>query len=251
MPSREDAQAVARRLHALSTEAQIVRKAAARDLAQRHPVDANELIDHLLELRREGWEPATCALGAYAAALSLEADSIPHVEDLRRLANIQSLRSVEALFPEGPPVKALDPDAAARADAKLFSLSLGHLKTMARATRDPDELAKLAIFSNPVVVRNALMNPRLTEDGVIRIAARRPARPEPLLEIWKSPRWSPRHSVRRALVFNPYFPPEIGAKIVPLLNRTDWDELAGDNSVHPVLRQQARLLLGKEPGDGT
>jgi hypothetical protein len=247
MPTREDAQAVARRLHALSSEPQICRKAAARDLAQRHPVDANELIDQLLGLRREGWEAATCALGAYAAALSLEADSIPHAEDLRRLANIQSLWTVEALFAEGPPVKELDPNAAARADAKLFSQSLGHLKTMARATRDPDELAKLAIFSNPVVVRNALMNPRLTEEGVIRIAARRPARPEPLLEIWRSPRWSSRHSVRRALVFNPYFPPDIAAKIVPLLNRTDWEELAGDSGVHPTLRHQARLLLGREP----
>lgn len=247
MPNREEAQDVARKLHALAGDPQILRKAAARDLAARHPVDANELIDHLLGLAREGWEPAGCVLGAFMAALDLEAASIPHADALKRLANIQSLQSVEALFPEGPPLMELDPAAAARADARLFSLPLGYLKTRARATRNLDELAKLATASNPAVVRNALLNPRLTEEGVVRIAAKRPARPEPLLEIWKSPRWSTRHSVRRALVFNPYLPPEVGAKIVPLLNRNDLEELANDAGVHPGLRQQAKLLLETGP----
>jgi len=53
--------------------------------------------------------------------------------------------------------------------------------------------------------------------------------------------------VRRALVFNPYLPPEVGVKIVPLLNANDLAELAGDASVHPSLREQAERLLA---GDG-
>ncbi len=65
------------------------------------------------------------------------------------------------------------------------------------------------------------------------------------MEIWKSSRWFSRHAVRRALVFNPYLPPEVGVKIVPLLNASDLEELAGDTSVHPSLREQAsRLLAG-------
>ncbi|HVE81444.1 MAG TPA: hypothetical protein VND93_01295, partial [Myxococcales bacterium] len=97
------------------------------------------------------------------------------------------------------------------------------------------------------VVRNALINPRLTEELVVRIAARQPARPEPLLEIWKS-RWSSRAAVRRALVFNPYLPPEIGAKIVPLLSGPELSELASFGSAHPALREQARLLLRERRG---
>jgi len=82
----------------------------------------------------------------------------------------------------------------------------------------------------------------------VRMAARRPARPEPLVEIWKCSRWSSRHAVRRALVFNPYLPPEVGVKIVPLLNAHDLAELAGDFSVHASLREQAsRLLAGEGP----
>ena len=88
-----------------------------------------------------------------------------------------------------------------------------------------------------------LINPRLTEALVVRIAARRPARPEPLVEIWKSSRWSVRHAVRRALVFNPYLPVEVGAKIVPLLSTQDLIELSGDAGVHESLRAQAKKLL--------
>ncbi|WP_223759254.1 hypothetical protein [Myxococcus sp. RHSTA-1-4] len=247
MPTLEDARTVARFLHALSGGAEVRRKAAARELARRDPLDTNELVGHLISLARHGWGPASCVLSDFMAALEQEATSIPHVEALRRLAHVQSLDTVADLFAEGPAQKEMDADAAARADANAFSQSLGHLKQQARLTRDPDTLSRLATVSNPTVLRNVLINPRLTEDLVVRIAARRPARPEPLIEIWKSPRWSVRHAVRRALVFNPYLPPEIGAKIVPLLNTTDLREVVASNSLHPALREQAARLLAESP----
>ena len=246
MSSREEAKSVVRRLHALSGSAEIVRKAAARELARRDPLDSNELLHHVLFLARGGWEPATCVLSSFVAALGQEAAHIPYADSLRRMAEVQSLASVADLFETAPAKKELDEGAAAKADAKAFTQSLGHMKQQARLTRDPDVLARLATVSNPTVVRNALLNPRLTEPLVVRMAARRPARPEPLVEIWKSPRWSSRHAVRRALVFNPYPPPEVGAKIVPLLNALDLAELAADSSVHPSLREQAARLLAGE-----
>ena len=243
MPSREEAKSVVRRLHALSGSREIVRKAAARELARWDPLDSNELLNHILQLARGGWEPATCVLAAVVAALGQEAASIPYADSLRRMAEVQSLPSVADLFETAPAHKEFDEDAAARADAKAFSQSLGHVKQQARLTKDPDVLSRLAAVSDPSVVRNALLNPRLTEPLVVRMAARRPARPEPLVEIWKSPRWSSRHAVRRALVFNPYLPPEVGVKIVPLLNANALSELAADSSVHPSLREQASRLL--------
>lgn len=247
MPSLEDARTVARFLHALSGGAEVRRKAAARELARRDPLDTNELVGHLISLARQGWAPATCVLSDFMAALQQEAAQIPHVDALRRLAHVQSLDTVADLFAQGPAQKELDEDAAARSDATAFSQSLGHLKQQARVTRDPDTLSRLATVSNPAVLRNVLINPRLTEELVVRIAARRPARPEPLIEIWKSPRWSVRHAVRRALAFNPYLPPEVGAKLVPLLNTKDLRELAADSAVHPALREQATRLLAGSP----
>ncbi|WNG29675.1 hypothetical protein F0U62_41000 [Cystobacter fuscus] len=244
MASREEARAVVRRLHALGGGGgEIVRKAAARELARLDPLDANELLHHVILLARGGWEPATCVLSSFVAALGLESSSIPYADSLRRMAEVQSLESVADLFQTAPAHKEFDEGAAARADAKAFTQSLGHIKQQARLTRDPDVLARLSAVSNPAVIRNALLNPRLTEEIVVRMAARRPARPEPLVEIWKSTRWSARHAVRRALVFNPYLPPEVGVKIVPLLNGSDLAELASDSSVHASLREQAARLL--------
>ena len=244
MPSRENAKAVAKKLHALAGGVELTRKAAAREIARLDPTDATELIHHLLLLAREGWEPATCVLAYFVSALGLEASQIPYAASLKRLAMLQDLEPVAALFADGPAAKEFDPRAAAKADAKLFTSTLGYLKSRARLTTNPDELSKLAVASEPSVVRNVLLNPRLTEDLVVRIAARRPARPEPLIEIWRSARWSVRHAVRRALAFNPYLPPEVGAKIVPLLSTTDLAELAQTSSIHEALRSQARALLG-------
>ena len=248
MPSREEARLVVRKLHALSGGAEIVRKAAARELARRDPLDGNELLHHVLLLAREGWAPATCVLSAFVKALDLESEHIPYADSLRRMAEVQSLALVADLFETAPAHREFDEGAAAKADAKAFTQSLGHSKQQARLTRDPDVLSRLAAVSDPEVVRNALLNPRLTEPLVVRMAARRPARPEPLVEIWKSSRWSVRHAVRRALVFNPYLPPEVGVKIVPLLNTHDLEELAGDSSVHASLREQAARLLTRSPG---
>lgn len=243
MASREEAKRVARRLHGLAGGADLVRKAAARELARRDPIDANELVGELLVLARAGDEPASCVLRAVVQALEFEAEQIPHARELARLAAVQSLYTVAALFPGGSARLVQKKEAAARADAIQFTESLGHQKMKARNSRDPDELSRFAMNSNPTVMRNLLLNPRLTEALVVRIASRRPARPEALLELWRSPRWATRHSVRRALVFNPYLPPDVAAKIVPLLNANDLQELAADTSAHPALRDQAKLLL--------
>ena len=244
MAAPRSSKAVVRRLHALSGGPDLVRKAAARLLARLPPTDAAELLHEVIQLARTGDEEATCVLPAFTRALDLEAAAIPYAPELKRIAVLMEQEDVEGLFQGGDPAREYDEDAAKRADARLFSQSLGYLKEKARRTRNPDELARLAVASDPSVVRNVLVNPRLTEELVIRIAARRPARPEPLEEIWRSARWSVRPGVRRALVFNPYLPPRVGSKIVPLLPRADLLEVVANRGLADTLREQAALLAG-------
>jgi hypothetical protein len=242
--TRDDAREAVMHLRALSGGDDVSRLAAARLLSRLSPIDATELLHEIIVLAHEGFEPARAGLAAFTRALDREAAQIPYAPQLRRIAALTDLDEIEAMFPpEGPPQQQYNEDAAKRADAKLFTQSLGHMKTQARLTKNPDQLARLAVASNPEVVRNVLINPRLTEDLVVRIAARRPARPEPLVEIWHSQRWSSRPAIRRALAFNPYLPPEVGTKIVPLLSLADLRELSRDNGVHASLRDQARALL--------
>lgn len=230
-----------RKLHALSTDL-IKERAVGRLLRKLGPMNGAQFIDELLLLARQGWEPARCVL-ANTLNLLLNDGELVNDFGMKRLACLQQLAQVEALFTHGRAIKEYDPGAAAKVDAKLFSDSLGHLKEKARRTVNPDELARLVQLSSPSVVRNVLLNPRITEEIVVRMAARRPARPEPLLEIWRSTRWSSRIAVRRALAFNPYLPLEVGCKIVPLLRTSDLKELAQDRSIHSALREQAFRLL--------
>lgn len=239
----ESAQIV-RRIVVLSGGDEVRRKAAARVLAELDPTDAATLLHEVQVLARKGRRDAAEAMHAFSRALELEADAIPHVELLRRAATLTGTQTVELLFSEGEAAAAYDATAAARADAKLFNQPLGVLKSRARLTQNPDEMARFAVASNAAVVRELLRNARLTEDLVVRIAARRPARPEPLVEIWRSDRWTTRPAVRRALAFNPYLPVGVGARIVPLLSKAELTELSKDSSVHASLREQALTLLG-------
>ena len=231
-----------RRLAVLGGGHEVLRRAAARTLGELDPPRATALLSTVMRLSVERWEPAMRVLPAFMRALEDDADLIPHLATLRQVASLSEQDDVTLVFSEGRPVQEYDSDAAARADAKLFTLPLGVLKSRARLTKNPDELSRLAVASNASVIREVLKNPRLTEDLVVRIAARRPARSEPLEEIWRSPRWNSQPAVRRALAFNPYLSPEVAVKIVPLMSVIDLRQLATDRNVHLSVRELAGRL---------
>lgn len=239
---QDRARQAVQRLDALGGGHQVLRRAAARTLGELDPPQAADLLSAVMRLCVERWAPAMRVLPAFLRALDEDGDLIPHREQLRQVASLYQQDDVTLVFSEGQPVQEYDADAAARADAKLFTLPLGVLKSRARLTRNPDELSRLAVASNASVIREVLKNPRLTEDLVVRIASRRPARPEPLAEIWRAERWNKQPAVRRALVFNPYLSPEIGVKVVPLLSQADLRLVAQDGNLHLSVRELASRL---------
>jgi len=244
------ARAVLRRLAVLAGGFEVRRRAAARVLGGLSETEATQLLSEVFRLAAERDAEALLAAQAFVRALEEDRDVIPHLDSLQRVAALHGQADVELVFAEGEAVREYHVDAAARADARLFTLPLGVLKSRARLTKNPDELARLAVASHPAVVREVLRNPRLTEDLVVRIAARRPARPEPLVEIWRSTRWSVRPAVRRALAFNPYLPPEVGVKVVPLLPRPELELLKDSAGLHVSLRELAVTLLAAAPKAG-
>lgn len=134
-------------------------------------------------------------------------------------------------------------------------LSLGERRALARRPSRA-VLNKLLSDPHPMVIRNVLGNPRLTEDDVVRMAAHRPGRPEVLVEIARSPVWSTRARVRMAVVMNPGTPPEICAAMLPLLVRAELAQVASAPSVPKVVRSGALDLLERRPpapdrGDGS
>lgn len=233
-------------LCALAGGADVQRKAAARLLRSLSPTEITQFLADLMTLVRARWTPAAICLESLMHALHDEAAVGGRAEVLRQVALLHQQPRVQALLIDATPVQEYQADAAARAEAKRFTLPLGVLKTRARLTRNPDELARLTLSSTVAVVRELLRNPRLTEELVLRIATRRPARPEPLVEIWRSPRWGRRLAIRRSLVLNPFLPPDVGAKLVPLLGREDLRLVQAAATLHESLRGLAGQLLSED-----
>jgi len=128
-------------------------------------------------------------------------------------------------------------------DLELSQLTLGERKFLARG-HDRVRLDRLLLDPEPSVVRNLLRNPHLTEQDVIRLAARRPTRTEIQKEIHAS-RWGSRYRIRVALVCNPYTPTDLSLKLVGFLLRKDLRAVRNDGNLHELVREEAKRLLKK------
>lgn len=120
-------------------------------------------------------------------------------------------------------------------------LTLGERKALARTHRR-EQLLLLIRDPHPAVVAIVLDNPHVTEQDIVRIAALRPAVPESLAKIAAHTRWSVRHAVKRALVFNPATPLADAIRIATTLRAAELAELANDPQLPEPLRLHAAEL---------
>lgn len=125
---------------------------------------------------------------------------------------------------------------------ELAEMPLGRRRSLAKGSR-PEWLEQLARDCDPVVIANLLQNPRTVEADVLRMAGMRPVAASTLVEIARSPRWSVRVPIRRALARNPYCPVEIATGMVTLLPLEELRAMRGDPDLHPETRAQLDLEL--------
>lgn len=121
-------------------------------------------------------------------------------------------------------------------------LTLGERKSLARSHRR-EMLLHILRDPHPDVVRIVLHNPHVTERDVLVIASRRPSPPESLAAVAAHPRWSVRHSIKRALVLNPHTPVHLSVRIATTLRAADLRQVASDPNLAAPLREQAESLL--------
>jgi hypothetical protein len=125
-------------------------------------------------------------------------------------------------------------------------LTLGERKSLARRP-DREQMERLLRDPHPDVIRQLLGNPKLTEDDVLRLAARRPCRPDVLTEIARSPRWLHRPRIRVAMILNPDTPLDVAAPLVALLVRQELHLVATSPTVAPALRALCLEHLERRP----
>jgi hypothetical protein len=243
--SREIRAAAATLTQRLATleEGPIRARAAGRALAS---LETGLALDILAELLRRYDADARRAVAAIGQVLLERPEQLDY-ELLAALyvdAKVRGLTEVTSLLLSAPPRRAWR-EPFDKPDPRLAHLSLGHKKSLARLAKDPDLLARLAAEGEPVVVKELLRNQQLTEPFAIRIAARRPCRPETLRCLFQDRRWRSRAPVMLALVRNPYAEPEIALKLLPSLPGATLTDISRDGSLHPLVRSMAARLSGE------
>ena len=243
-PVRDDpgpALALARTLAAFE-EGAIRANAAGRHLGALSPAEAVSAVAALV--RALPAPEVRAALTAVGQALVDPGEALPYAwrAEVYAEASERGATEVAALLLAPPPRRAFK-EPRDKADPRLAHLTLGHKKAMARAQRDPDLLARLAAEGEPVVVRELLRNAQLTEPFVVRIASRRPCRPETLRCIFEARRWRTRTAVALALVRNPYSETELALKLLPALATDELREISRDGVLHPLVRAMAGRIV--------
>jgi hypothetical protein len=164
------------------------------------------------------------------------------VAEIYRYATQQGWRDVQALFRAGPArARAAEPKPGGFAQ-RLEALTLGARKQLSRKV-DRRKMEMLLFDADARVIRELLLNPKITEKDVVRLAARHQAPASVLEEVCRSERWIHGYSVKKALVFNPRTPPAYALGFGRHLRKTDLKLLLQKGGVHPDLLELARELL--------
>jgi hypothetical protein len=217
--------------------------------------DLAQTLDVLCARAEQAEEPAREVMLSVVDALN-SPRSGELVQRLREEAVGASLLSLERLV-RHPLVRGVVSDARAgdpREDrvpdyGRGRPLTLGERKSLARR---PDRALMDRLFSDPHpdVIRRLLRNPKVTEDDVVKLAARRPGRSLILAEIARCPKWMHRSRVRLTLLLNPATPLDVAVPITGLLLRQELKLVAGSTHVADGVRALCLEYLERRPPSG-
>jgi hypothetical protein len=234
-----DAASLARRLAALPAAA--MRQAALR--ATLDALDDAAAARLCAELVRRGRDGAPFDVALLALTALLDAGAFGYERHAALYAAARALDDAQLgrlLLSSQPPPPGAPKPAEALGGREL---TLGERKSAARGRRR-EVLDRLLRDPDESVLTILLANPRITEEDVVRLAARRPTTAGVQRTILHSERFIARYGVKRALVLNPYTPTDLAARLVVLLTRPDQLAVANDPSLSDPVREAAREALG-------
>jgi len=166
---------------------------------------------------------------------------------LRAAARRKDYVEVLQMFLDLPPYKlpAVNPDGPE--DPFLKDLTLGPRKSLAKSPK-MNVIRKLLKDQEPAVIRDLLLNARLTEADILKIASLKPTSPLVLEVIFRSPKWIARYRVKKALICNPYCPPSIAVHLLKFLLIGDLRDIVGFENLHPAVKEASYQLLAERRG---
>ena len=194
------------------------------------------------ELVRRGPDGAPFDVALLALTALLDAGAFGYERHASLYAAARTLEDAQLsrLLLSSQPPPAGSPKAAELLGGR--ELTLGERKSLARGRRR-EVLDRLLRDPDESVLTILLGNPRITEEDVVRLAARRPTTANAQRTILRSERFIARYAVKRALVLNPYTPTDLAARLVVLLTRPDQQAVANDAMLSDAVREVARAAV--------
>lgn len=189
--------------------------------------------------------------GAQSAELVF-ADFLLHVDDTDALAlealdmatQRQRLRGAAMLLSDHLPARQVE--GALRNINIKKHVPAGVRRSQARRA-DRFMLEALLADPDPRVINRVCANPRVKEEDIVAVVAKRPNRSEVLDEVARS-RWFTCEAVQRALVQNPYTRTNLAISLLPQMNLRFLAALRYALQVHQAVRDAAQFLLELVPG---
>lgn len=223
--------------------------AIARSMYEVSHAELAEALEEVARLAEQTHAQARDVLSAWLPTMT-NPEHADYFEVVRELADAEHLLALGRLLRKPKQPGGAEPrDPHERPTANLppgRTITLGERKSLARG-RDRFMIDRLLRDPHPHVIAIVLGNPRVTEDDVIRLAAKRPTFPDVQGEIARSSRFGHRPRVRMALVQNPYTPTTISVPLVSLLLRPDLASVLEATELPPVVRAAAAELLRRRP----
>ncbi len=184
-------------------------------------------------------------LDAYSALPDLLHSFTPKRElifQIRAVARRKDYFEILQMLIDLPPQKTPPRDPENQGHKDLQDLTLGARISLTKSSQKT-VLRKLFREQDPKIIRSLLLNPRLTESDVLKIASLQPTAPEILQEIFQTPRWVARYPVKKALIYNPFCPPVIAVHLLKFLLLSDLSEIAQQEGLHLAVQEVACQLL--------
>jgi hypothetical protein len=167
---------------------------------------------------------------------------------LREESKAQALLSLERLLRQGSESHLAEIELEPRVPdyGTGRELSIGERRSLARR---PTRLQvdRLLLDPHPLVLEQLFQCPSLTEDDVLRIATRRPARLVALELLVNSHRWMARRRVRLSLILNPGTPHHIAQPLIATCPRDDLHLIIGTANLSKTLRATAHEIFSRLP----
>jgi hypothetical protein len=163
--------------------------------------------------------------------------------ELYRAAHAAEDDQVMRVLRSSAPMERAD-EAALRLPKEIADIPLGRRRSLAKGPVK-DLLDLLAFDRDPIVIANLLLNPKITEQDVVRIAARRPIAASSLVAVFECPRWFHTPRVRVALARNPYSPVDVAIQALGTIPLADLREMRGDPDLHPDTHRQVEDELAR------